>query len=78
MRIITIIVILLAIACGKADPIEDDFTPAGSSTDSPSNSTSIGCGTHNGKQLYKGPSGGCYYLSNSGKKTYVNRNKCNC
>lgn len=32
------------------------------------------CG--NGKPLVKGPKGGCYYLSKSGKKQYVDRSCC--
>lgn len=28
------------------------------------------------KRLYRGPRGGCYYLSGSGKKVYVNRRLC--
>ena len=40
---------------------------------SPSN-----CGTHNGKQLYKGPEGGCYYINSNGNKTSVEASECNC
>ena len=29
------------------------------------------------KRYHKGPRGGCYYLSNSGKKVYVSRSLCN-
>lgn len=36
------------------------------------------CGTHNGKTLYKGPKGGCYYYNGSDNKTYVDRSLCNC
>lgn len=36
------------------------------------------CGTHNGRQLYKGPDGGCYYINSNGNKTYVARSECNC
>ena len=36
------------------------------------------CGTHNGRTLYKGPEGGCYYINSNGNKTYVDRKKCNC
>lgn len=37
-----------------------------------------GCGTHNGKTLYKGPEGGCYYINSNGNKTYVARSECKC
>ncbi len=36
------------------------------------------CGTHNGKILYTGPRGGCYYKNSNGNKTYVDRSECNC
>lgn len=36
------------------------------------------CGTYNGKRLYLGPKGGCYYLNSSGSKEYVDRNFCAC
>ncbi len=36
------------------------------------------CGYHNGKRLYKGPQGGCYYINSNGNKTYVDRSECNC
>lgn len=36
------------------------------------------CGTHNGKQLWTGPRGGCYYYNSKRNKVYVDRNECNC
>ena len=36
------------------------------------------CGTHNGKTLWTGPKGGCYYYNSNGNKTYVDRSECNC
>jgi len=36
------------------------------------------CGVHNGKQLWTGPKGGCYYKNSNGNKTYVDRSECNC
>ncbi len=36
------------------------------------------CGVHNGKQLYTGPQGGCYYYNSNGNKTYVERKECAC
>ncbi|GJM63271.1 hypothetical protein PEDI_38230 [Persicobacter diffluens] len=36
------------------------------------------CGTHNGKQLYQGPRGGCYYINSNNNKTYVDRSECDC
>lgn len=36
------------------------------------------CGTHNGKLLWTGPKGGCYYKNSKGNKTYVDRSECNC
>jgi len=36
------------------------------------------CGTYNGRSLYLGPEGGCYYINSSGNKTYVDRSNCKC
>ena len=36
------------------------------------------CGTHNGKELWTGPRGGCYYYNVNNNKTYVDRSECNC
>jgi hypothetical protein len=37
------------------------------------------CGTYNGRNLYKGEKGGCYYLKTKKKiKTYVDKKHCNC
>jgi len=36
------------------------------------------CGFHNGKQLWTGPRGGCYYKNSNGNITYVDRSECNC
>lgn len=54
--------LLLYLGCGKSDD----------------NPTTRRCGTHNGKQLYKGPDGGCFYYNSNGGKEYVGRSECNC
>lgn len=51
-------------------------TPTTPSTGTPATPSS--CGYHNGKKLYKGPEGGCYYINSKGNKTYVNRSECTC
>lgn len=33
---------------------------------------------YNGKTLYRGKKGGCFYFNSSDKKTYVDRSYCNC
>ena len=38
----------------------------------------VKCGLYNGKQLYRGPQGGCYYINSNGNKTYVDRSYCTC
>jgi hypothetical protein len=58
--------VFLFVACSKAG---DESTPS---------SNSNPCGTHNGKQLYKGSQGGCYYINSNGNKTYVEAGECNC
>lgn len=59
--------------------------PATGTTTAPSSPTTTQpqtgdpkCGTYNGKQLYRGPQGGCYYINSNGNKTYVDRSYCNC
>jgi hypothetical protein len=52
--------------CGKNDPVES------------TSGTSGNCGTHNGKQLHRGPEGGCYYINSNNNKTYVDRSECKC
>lgn len=64
--------ISLAIACGKSSDTDTE-TPG-----SNNGGSSTGCGTYNGKTLYKGPDGGCYYYNSNGNKTYVDRSKCHC
>lgn len=44
----------------------------------PSNDYERECGTYNGKTLYTGPKGGCYYKQTDGEKTYVERVYCKC
>ncbi len=36
------------------------------------------CREYNGKPLFIGKSGGCYYINSNGNKTYVERDLCNC
>ena len=48
------------------------------SKNSDNNPSGSNCGNHNGKQLYLGPDGGCYYLSSGGNKEYVERSECTC
>lgn len=44
----------------------------------PPSTGDIKCGMYNGKQLYRGPQGGCYYINSNGNKTYVDRGYCKC
>jgi hypothetical protein len=48
------------------------------SSSNTSGSSNTGCGIYNGRSLYLGPKGGCYYLTSSGNKTYVDRGYCKC
>ncbi len=63
--LLTAVTALLGISCNN--PSDSDSTGGGSN-----------CGTHNGKTLYIGPQGGCYYINSSGNKTYVDRSECDC
>lgn len=42
-----------------------------------SSSSGTGC-YHNGKELHRGPQGGCYYWNSNNNKTYVDRSECDC
>jgi hypothetical protein len=58
-------------SCGKDNTtLEPDITSGSGG--------SGGCGYHNGKPLYRGSSGGCYYINSSGNKAYVDASKCKC
>ncbi len=72
-----VILISLTLACGKSSDTDTDTdtTPPGSNN---GGGGSTGCGTYNGKTLYKGTDGGCYYYNSNGNKTYVDRSKCHC
>ena len=52
--------------------------PGSNPGSNPGGGTIGNCGTYNGKQLFKGSDGGCYYINSNGNKTYVDRSKCNC
>ena len=57
-------------------------SPTTATTTPPTTSTTttgdVKCGVYNGKQLYRGPQGGCYYINSNGNKTYVDRIYCTC
>jgi hypothetical protein len=67
--------LLLVIATTTACSSGGDDTPVPSSS---SSGTKSNCGSHNGKQLFLGPQGGCYYINSNGNKEYVSRSECNC
>lgn len=72
-----ILLMLLVAGCGKgSDKINPapSSTPVSTSTSGPGND----CGYHNGKMLYLGSQGGCYYYNTNGNKTYVSRSECKC
>ena len=55
----------------------NDGTSTGGGNNSGS-SPSYGCGYYNGKSLYLGSKGGCYYVTSGGNKSYVDRSYCKC
>jgi|TARA_B110000259_G_C13753033_1_gene297407 hypothetical protein len=69
LKYLLIIVFLIILSCGG----NDDDVNSNSETQ-----TEWKCGFHNGKQLWTGPRGGCYYNNSNGNKTYVDRSECNC
>lgn len=59
-------------------PIPSTVTPPTTTTTTPTTTGDTKCGLYKGKQLYRGPKGGCYYINSNGNKTYVDREYCNC
>lgn len=63
-------------ACGDGKRKSEDSKPATTSTSS--SSTNSSTSKPKSDRVYqKGSRGGCYYLSDSGKKVYVDRSLCN-
>jgi len=54
------------------------YTKNGKSFGYQSAPSSWNCGIYNGKVVYTGPLGGCYYINSNGNKTYVDRSYCSC
>ena len=74
-------ILVSSLAFNACSSKEDSPAPSSSTSGSSSGSSStadVKCNIHNGKQLYKGPQGGCYYINSNGNKTYVDRSECNC
>ena len=74
-KIFTILILCLSLACSK---------DGGSNKENKQTKERIlekgekVCGQYNGKTLYTGPRGGCYYYQDDGEKTYVDRSNCSC
>ena len=67
-------ILLLILLCSCLNIISCDSTESNEDE----TRTEWKCGTHNGKVLWTGPQGGCYYKNSNGNKTYVDRSECNC
>ncbi|WP_303318577.1 hypothetical protein Q4Q34_04520 [Flavivirga abyssicola] len=72
MKKLIVILSALFIACSTSETNAEDFEYDDSIL------SEWECGTHNGKTLWTGPKGGCYYYNSNGNKTYVDRSECNC
>ncbi|GAB3780662.1 hypothetical protein GCM10028818_33280 [Spirosoma horti] len=59
-------------------PSSGTTTTPTTTTSTPPSTGDAKCGIYNGKQLYIGPKGGCYYINSNGNKTYVDRSNCHC
>jgi len=68
-KLIVLFFLATLISCAKSETAEDP---------SSSSASDKKCGTYNGKQLYLGAQGGCYYYNSNGNKTYVDRSECRC
>jgi len=74
-KLLLILSIVFCISTFSSCDIEEDASDSIAETTS---ETEWECGTHNGKTLWTGPRGGCYYKNSNGNKTYVDRSECNC
>ncbi|WP_298510592.1 hypothetical protein [uncultured Kordia sp.] len=55
------------------------FISLSSCTEEDENCIEQKCGIYtNGKQLWRGPECGCYYINDNGNKSYVDREACSC
>ncbi|WP_123803303.1 hypothetical protein [Flavivirga aquatica] len=70
-----LICFIYLISCDSEETPSSDSETINSENTS---STEWRCGTHNGKSLWTGPKGGCYYYNSNNNKTYVDRSECNC
>jgi len=83
-KVVLFILPLVLLGCSSEGGAEVSETSIPSSVvinpnpNSSSGSGSSGCGTYNGKRLYKGSNGGCYYINSSGNKVYVATSYCKC
>lgn len=59
-------------------PAPTTVTPPITVTTTPPATGDVKCGTYNGRQLFRGPQSGCYYINSNGNKTYVDRGYCKC
>ena len=75
-KIFILLLLCLCLACSK-----DEGTTKKKGTNKKERTLEKGervCGQYNGKTLYTGPRGGCYYYQDDGEKTYVDRSNCSC
>ncbi|WP_428740159.1 hypothetical protein [Tenacibaculum sp.] len=75
-KLIIILSLILYVSCStSSNSDENNLLDENTHEDSASEWK---CGTHNGKTLWTGPKGGCYYYNSKGNKTYVDRSECHC
>jgi nitrous oxide reductase accessory protein NosL len=60
-NILVTLALIFLCACGAS--IDDDPQPTTKTSKCPA--------TYNGKTVYEGPKGGCYYYNKNGNKTYI-------
>lgn len=61
----------------QATPVPDPAPKPTATSNRPVNSAADGSRSSDGRTYQKGPRGGCFYTSTSGKKVYVNKELCN-
>jgi endonuclease G len=63
---------------GLSTQLQTDFKKHLFSRDDAPLTIETSCKKLNGRELYVGKDGGCYYFTSGGNKTYVERNLCDC
>lgn len=77
-KLILLIAIPFIFACSKDDGSSSNTDKYNSENGSNISGSDKICGNYKGNTLYKGVSGGCYYINKNKNKTYIDKSNCKC